>query len=100
MILHNSVLNVIHIFFLSILKMYVKVWKKIMKIHMRFFWGCVKEESKIAYVKLVDVCKPKKLRALVFVTFGWSTWPFWVSGVGAYFWGLLKFGMIFSWPDT
>lgn len=47
-ILHNYVLNVIHIFFLSILKMYVKVWKKIVKIYMRFFWICVKEEFKIA----------------------------------------------------
>lgn len=45
MILLNSVLNVIHIFSPSFLKMSVTVWKKIVKIQRRFLWRGVKGES-------------------------------------------------------
>lgn len=63
-ILFNFVFNVIPIFFLYFLKLHVKVWKKIVKIHMTFLWERVKGESKIVWVKWEDVCKPKKLRGL------------------------------------
>lgn len=61
MILLNFVLNAIPIFFLSFLKIPVKVWKKIMKIQKRFLWRGVKGESKISWVKRVVIYKPKKL---------------------------------------
>lgn len=60
-ILFNSFLNVILIFLLSFLKMPIEVWKKIMKIQKRSLWGGVKGESKIFWVKWVDVYKPKIL---------------------------------------
>lgn len=50
--------------FLSFLKMSVKVWQNIVKIHRMFLWRGVKRESKIAWVKWMDFCKPKKLGGL------------------------------------
>lgn len=63
-ILLSSVLNVIPIFYLSFLKMHVKVWKKIMKIQRKFLWEEVKGQPKIVRVKWADVCKSKKLGGL------------------------------------
>lgn len=63
-ILLNSVLNFIPIFFLSLLTMSAKVWKKMVKIQRRFLCGGVKGESKISCLKWVDVCKPKKLKGI------------------------------------
>lgn len=40
----------------------------------------------------------RSLRALGFVTFSWSTWPFWVSGGGVLFLWLMVFGVIFLGP--
>lgn len=50
-ILINSMLNGILVFFLSYLKMLMKVWKKLIRIHRRFFWGWVKEISKVLWVR-------------------------------------------------
>lgn len=58
-VLLNYVLNVILIFYLSFLKMSVKVWRKIVQIQWGFLWGGAKANSKISWVSLVDVCKPK-----------------------------------------
>lgn len=44
----NYVLNVLPVFFLYFLKRLVKVWKKLVKIHMRFLWEDVKYDSKIS----------------------------------------------------
>lgn len=47
--------NAIHIFILSLLKMVVKVWKKIVKIQRRLMWDCVKGVSKITWVRWSNV---------------------------------------------
>lgn len=53
-ILLKYVFNVIPIFFLSILNMCVKFWKKIEKIQIRFSWGGVKGDSKITWARWSD----------------------------------------------
>lgn len=63
-ILLSYILNVIHIFFLSFMKIPFKACNKIMMIQQRFLRGGVKGASKIAWVRLVVVYKPKKLRGL------------------------------------
>lgn len=58
-ILLNSILNDILVFFLSFLKMPMKVWKTLVKIQRRFLLGGVKDDSKTSLVKCTK-CKPKK----------------------------------------
>jgi hypothetical protein len=55
----NAVLNAIPIFYLSFLKLPVKVWKKIVRIQREFLWGGVKGGKKINWVKWSVVCKAK-----------------------------------------
>jgi hypothetical protein len=59
-VLINSVLNSIPIFFLSYLKMPMKVWKEIVRIERNFLWGGLSARRRISWVKWVDVCRPKK----------------------------------------
>ncbi|PNY13366.1 ribonuclease H [Trifolium pratense] len=60
-VLINSVLYSIPIFYLSFLKMSSSVWKTIVKLQRHFLWGDVLGESgKISWVKWEDVCRPKQ----------------------------------------
>ncbi|KAK2371645.1 hypothetical protein QL285_084567 [Trifolium repens] len=58
-VLINSVLNAIPIFFLSFMKMPMSVWKKVVKIQHQFLWGGVRGGKKISWVKWEVVCKEK-----------------------------------------
>jgi hypothetical protein len=55
----NAVLNAIPIFYLSFLKIPIKVWKKIVRIQREFLWGGVKGGRKISWVKWSVVCREK-----------------------------------------
>jgi len=59
-VLLNSMLNSIPIFYLSILKMPEKVGRKITCIQRVFLWGCVRGGMKINWVKWRKVCQPKE----------------------------------------
>jgi hypothetical protein len=59
-VLIKAVLNSIPLFFLSFLKMPVKVWKEVVKIQRNFLWGGLSHRKRICWVKWMDVCKPKK----------------------------------------
>jgi hypothetical protein len=59
-ILINSVLAAIPVFYLSFLKMPTRVWKKIVAIQRNFLWGGSSNKSKIAWVKWSDLCRPKE----------------------------------------
>lgn len=48
-------------FFISFLKLSIKVWKNLVRIQRRLLWGGVKEEFKISWVRWSGVCKPKKI---------------------------------------
>lgn len=56
----NFVMNVIAIFFMSFIKIQIKVWKIIFKLLRRFLWGKIVSNDNIHRVRWVDVCKPKK----------------------------------------
>lgn len=58
-VLLNSVLNSIPIFYLSYLKMPVRVIKKVEGIQRRFLWGGVGGPNKICWVKWRKICQPK-----------------------------------------
>jgi hypothetical protein len=55
----NAVLGAIPIFYLSFLKMPVKVWKEVVKIQRKFLWGGLSNRNKTCWVKWDDICKPK-----------------------------------------
>ncbi|PNY12727.1 ribonuclease H [Trifolium pratense] len=59
-VLLNSVLAEIPIFYLSLFKMPVGVWKKIIRLQRRFLWGGAAGASKISWVNWLDVCRSKK----------------------------------------
>jgi len=58
-VLLNAVLNAIPIFYLSFLKMPVKVWRKIVKIQRDFLWGGARGGRKLCWVKWKVVCQPR-----------------------------------------
>jgi hypothetical protein len=58
-VLLNSVLNSLPIFYLSFLKLPVQVWKKIVRIQREFLWGGVGGGKKISWVKWESVCQKK-----------------------------------------
>jgi len=58
-VLLNSVLNSIPIFYLSFMKMPSKVWRKIVKIQRNFLWGGTSGGGSICWVSWKDVCLPK-----------------------------------------
>jgi hypothetical protein len=59
-VLINAVLNSIPVFFLSYLKMSVKVWREVVKIQRTFLWGGLTNRRKLCWVKWKDICRPKK----------------------------------------
>jgi hypothetical protein len=56
----NAVLNAIPIFYLSFLKMPIKVRKKVVRIQREFLWGGVKGGKKINWVKWAVVCRERR----------------------------------------
>ncbi|MCH82386.1 LINE-1 reverse transcriptase like, partial [Trifolium medium] len=58
-VLINAVLNAIPIFFLSYMKMPVKVWRRLVTIQRNFLWGGSSQRAKICWVKWDDICRPK-----------------------------------------
>jgi hypothetical protein len=58
-VLLNSVLNAIPIFYLSFLKISIAVWKKVRKLQREFLWGGKNGVKKINWVKWETICKPK-----------------------------------------
>ncbi|KAK2386976.1 putative mitochondrial protein [Trifolium repens] len=54
-----AVLNAIPIFYLSYMKMPMKVWHKLVKIQRNFLWGGFSNQTKTCWVKWDDVCRPK-----------------------------------------
>jgi hypothetical protein len=63
-VLLNSVLNAIPIFYLSFLKHPVQVWKIIKRIQREFLWGSRGGRKRMNWVKWEIVCKPKRLGGL------------------------------------
>ncbi|WJX49459.1 hypothetical protein P8452_35893 [Trifolium repens] len=59
LVLINSVLNSIPIFYMSLMKMLVQVRKKVIRIQRDFLWGGVHGRSKLSWVKWEVVCKDK-----------------------------------------
>ncbi|KAK2397838.1 hypothetical protein QL285_059374 [Trifolium repens] len=59
-VLINAVLNSLPIFFLSFMKMPVKVWREVVSIQRKFLWGGLSTKNKMCWVNWSDVCKPKK----------------------------------------
>jgi hypothetical protein len=59
-VLLNSVLNSIPIFYLSYMKIPVHVWKQVRRIQREFLWGCRGCRKKINWVKWEVVCLSKK----------------------------------------
>ncbi|PNX87107.1 ribonuclease H, partial [Trifolium pratense] len=63
-VLFNSVLNAIPIFYLSYMKIPIQVWKKVKRIQREFLWGGRNGVKKINWVKWDTICKPKHLGGL------------------------------------
>jgi hypothetical protein len=59
LVLINSVLNSIPIYFMSLMKMPAQVIKKVTRIQREFLWGGVKGGRKLCWVKWKVVCQPK-----------------------------------------
>jgi hypothetical protein len=59
-VLLNSVLNAIPIFYLSYMKIPVQVWKQVRRIQREFLWGCKRGSKKISWIKWDTICLPKK----------------------------------------
>jgi hypothetical protein len=71
-VLINSVLASIPVFFLSFLKMPVKVKKNIVRIQRNFLWGgAMGDKDKISWVSWKDVCRPKEEGGLGVKDLGW-----------------------------
>jgi hypothetical protein len=59
LVLLRVILSAIPIFYLSFMKMPVKVWKEVVKIQRKFLWGGVRSGSKMCWVRWEVVSKPK-----------------------------------------
>jgi hypothetical protein len=64
LILLNSVLNVVPIFYLSFFKIPKLVWKKIRRIQRELLWGAKGGRKRISWVKYEVVCQPTSLGGL------------------------------------
>jgi hypothetical protein len=58
-VLLNSVLNAIPIFYLSFFKMSARVWRKVVRIQREFLWGGVHGHNKINWIRWDMVCQEK-----------------------------------------
>jgi hypothetical protein len=59
-VLINAILNSLPIFFLSYMKMPAKVWREVVKIQRKFFWGGLVQSRRMCWIKWPAICKPKK----------------------------------------
>jgi hypothetical protein len=59
-VLINAVLNAIPIFYLSYMKMPLKVWRELVKIQRVFLWVGLTKQNKTCWVRWDAVCRPKK----------------------------------------
>jgi hypothetical protein len=59
----NAVLSSIPIFFLSFMKMLVKVWREVV-MQRDFLWGGLSNSRRINWVKWTEICKTKKVGGL------------------------------------
>jgi hypothetical protein len=59
LVLINSVLNSLPIFFLSFMRMPVQIAKKVTRIQREFLWGGVRGGSKLSWIKWRVVCQQK-----------------------------------------
>ncbi|MCI14188.1 RNA-directed DNA polymerase (Reverse transcriptase), partial [Trifolium medium] len=84
-VLINAVLNAIPVFYLSYLKMPVKVWKEVVKIQRTFLWGGLSKRHRICWVKWDDICKPKKEARLGIRDPRLVNFSFWRSGDGNFY---------------
>ena len=57
-VLLNSVINVIPIFYMFVMKMSVSVWNKVVRLQRNFLWGGVKRSRSIPWVSWAIVGKP------------------------------------------
>jgi hypothetical protein len=55
----NSVLNAIPVFYLSFMKLPAEVLKKIIRIQRDFLWGGLKGGRRISWISWKEVCKPR-----------------------------------------
>ncbi|KAK2420573.1 hypothetical protein QL285_031284 [Trifolium repens] len=55
----NAVLSAIPVFFLSYMKMPMKVWREVVKIQRTFLWGGLSKRTKVCWVSWDDICRPK-----------------------------------------
>ncbi|GAU40168.1 hypothetical protein TSUD_292720 [Trifolium subterraneum] len=62
----EPMLKAVKVFYLSYLKMPVKVWKEVVKIQRDFLWGGLSKRTRICWVRWNDICKPKKEAGLGF----------------------------------
>lgn len=58
-VLINSILSSIPTYFLSFMKMPLKVWREVVRIQREFLWGGTSGGKKIPWVKWSDVCKSR-----------------------------------------
>ena len=59
MILINSMLTSIPIYFFSFFRVHKKVENKIVRLQRKFLWGSASEQNKIAWIRWEKVCLPK-----------------------------------------
>jgi hypothetical protein len=59
-VLINAILNDIPIFYLSYLKMPIKVWKELVRIQRVFLWVGLSKQNKTCWVSWNVICRPKK----------------------------------------
>ncbi|KAK2449806.1 hypothetical protein QL285_008962 [Trifolium repens] len=59
-VLINAVLNSLPIFFLSYMRMPEKIWREVVTIQRKFFWGGLSNRRKMCWVKWADICRTKK----------------------------------------
>lgn len=89
-ILLNSVLNSIPIFYLSFMKMPINIWKQMVKLQRQFLWGGTNRQRKISWVSWENVCKSKAegglgikdLRAVNLALLGKWRWRILYEGQG------------------
>lgn len=93
-ILHNYVLIVIPILCLSFLNMSVKVWKKIVKIYIRFLCVWWKEILRFFGSSGLMSIIPSEEVVYEFRISAWLTWPCWINGGGGWSRIRLDFGRI------
>lgn len=74
--LRNSVVNSLPIYFMSLLRVLVKVLKTLINIPRKFLWSGSQEKMKIAWVRWDSLCKPKEDGGLRIKNLDWFNFIF------------------------